>query len=351
MILILYAPLLMSIFIMLYIFVLFIWKQLRPNYHLIKMSHFFVSIFLFSAYLLFFTLSGSQILIIPLIFFITLTVTSSLFNKYQYLSNHSWYDWFYFLHYISIALIFLNILSHYYFMGYNIIGDYIKLCLSAIAIVYFFIIILRLIDRLSHFTNRKNHSHNKKKINNKIEHYRKQGLSEEEIIYFREQMKEAKHHIIMIEESINQTAKLRAIATKHDIIKVCQSFFQSIVKYPTKFNQAGNFLFKTLPSLEDLISKYNEINGHVAKNKQTYLILEKTAKVIDNLCKQTIEDYLQFHHDIFQDLDDEIKLAELNLKRHSYKSNQSSNSDINQMIKDTENILNNIEKESSNDEE
>ena len=141
------------------------------------------------------------------------------------------------------------------------------------------------------------------------QHYLGLGLSDSEIDYFREQMRPARDRILAIEANLPQTAKLRTIEERHNTIEICQRFFQNIVHEPRRITEATTFLYQLLPSLEDLSDKYNEINQHVAKSKQTYLILERCAATIDQVCQQITEEYLAFHQANFDDLEDEINLA------------------------------------------
>ncbi|MDO4432657.1 MAG: 5-bromo-4-chloroindolyl phosphate hydrolysis family protein [Aerococcaceae bacterium] len=161
----------------------------------------------------------------------------------------------------------------------------------------------------------------------KIDHYQQAGLSKKEIEFFREQMAPAKQHILQIEQAFQQTAKLRAIETRHNTVKVAQNFFKDLVQEPQKLSRASHFLYKQLPSLEDLLNKYNEINGHIAKNKQTYLILEKSAATIEQLCENITDQYIQFHQETYNDLMDEIELAQRNL------SKDVSTADIDDLLK------------------
>ncbi|MGX7092432.1 5-bromo-4-chloroindolyl phosphate hydrolysis family protein [Hutsoniella sourekii] len=147
---------------------------------------------------------------------------------------------------------------------------------------------------------------NKKKNKKMFEHYQKQGLSQDEIILFRQEMAQAKDTISTIEASFAQTAKIKMIINKYQVIEVCQNYFQQIVQKPKKITQANHFLYDYLPSIADLISKYNEISLHVAKDKQTYQILERTALTIEELSKKICDDYIQFHQDLYDDTQSEI---------------------------------------------
>ncbi|WP_282920204.1 5-bromo-4-chloroindolyl phosphate hydrolysis family protein [Ignavigranum ruoffiae] len=168
------------------------------------------------------------------------------------------------------------------------------------------------------------------------EHYLAQGLDNQEIEYFREQMAQAKSQIQSITQEFPQTAKLRAIETRHNTIRVSQSFFKDIVNQPKRLSDASQFLYKFLPSLQDLIAKYNEINQHIAKNKQTYQILDKTALTIDQVCQQITDEYILFHQDTFNELNDEIELAHRNIERRQHQENldQSVDDLLDQLIQD-----------------
>ncbi|MBD3949698.1 5-bromo-4-chloroindolyl phosphate hydrolysis family protein [Tuanshanicoccus lijuaniae] len=165
---------------------------------------------------------------------------------------------------------------------------------------------------------------------NKIQHYREHGLSDSDIDFFRSQMAEAKERIENSEKHIQAVAKLRIIETRHNTIDVAKQFFKDIVAEPERLPQAGVFMNKLLPSLEDLTAKYVEISNHVAKNKQTYLILDKSAATIEKLCESITEQYLQFHQSVYNDLDDEIKLANKNLS----KANDTINDDVDSLVDD-----------------
>ncbi|MCR8969149.1 5-bromo-4-chloroindolyl phosphate hydrolysis family protein [Facklamia sp. 7083-14-GEN3] len=163
---------------------------------------------------------------------------------------------------------------------------------------------------------------NKKPSRNMLEHYQAAGLNKHEIEAFRSQMADSRKQIINIEANFQATAKMRAIEIRHNIVKVSKNYFKDIVEEPNRRLDASNFLINYLPQLEDLLEKYNEINSHVAKNKQTYLILEKSALTIDQLSQEIVEDYLNFHSDTYQELEDGLKLADRML--HNESNNQTN---------------------------
>lgn len=144
-------------------------------------------------------------------------------------------------------------------------------------------------------------------------HYTDRGLTEDQIKYFRNQMATARDRINRLQITFRQTAKLKAIEDKHSTIEVCQAYFQAIVNEPERLADASNFIVTYLPSLEDLVDKYNEISQHVAKNKQTYVILEKSAQAINDLCIEISQDYINFHKSTYEDLEDEVTFVNRNI--------------------------------------
>lgn len=176
---------------------------------------------------------------------------------------------------------------------------------------------------------------NKQKLSKDMKsHYQDHGLSSQEIDYFRQQMGTARQQILSLETNFSKTAKLRAIETRHNTVRVCQTFFSDIVEEPQRLTETSQFLYKLLPNLEDLVLKYNEINSHVAKNKQTYQILDKTAFTIDKVCQQITDDYLLFHQATFNELEDELNLAQKNLKEHIKADFGDTESIVDQLIQE-----------------
>lgn len=164
---------------------------------------------------------------------------------------------------------------------------------------------------------RKTSARRKKAPPTLMQHYYDSGLNDAEIKYFREQMDEMRQNIYSLEEQMNQTAKLRAVDVRHNTINISKELFQDLVSDPKRISEASKVMYRILPSLNDLSKKYNEVNDHIAKNKQTYIILEKSAKTIEELAIALTDEYLVFHKATFNDLEDEVNLAKRNLNKNS----------------------------------
>jgi 5-bromo-4-chloroindolyl phosphate hydrolysis protein len=145
--------------------------------------------------------------------------------------------------------------------------------------------------------------------------YLSRGLSEEDIQFFRETMNNAKGQILQIEENINQVGKLRAIANRNNTLNLIKVLFKDIVNEPERLHEVDQFLYVHLPSLAELTSKYVQINQHQAKSKQTFDVLEKSARTIDEMCQQISKDYVGFRSTDISGLADEIELAKKRLNR------------------------------------
>lgn len=148
-------------------------------------------------------------------------------------------------------------------------------------------------------------------------HYEKLGMSQQEIIFFRDTMNITKQQIIQLQENMNASTKLRAIDLRNDTLKIAKALFKELVKEPKKLHLANHFLYTHLPNLVDLTSKYLEIDAHEIKNKQTYGKLEESAQIIDQVSKLIKKDYEQFVSDDLDDLDIEISVAKSSLQREN----------------------------------
>lgn len=143
-----------------------------------------------------------------------------------------------------------------------------------------------------------------------LKHYQDAGMSDDEIDFFRQTMQQAEAQIKVLATNMQALPKLRAIDLNHDTTKVSQSLFRAIVKDPKRLHNAGDFLYRHLPSINELTSKYIEINHHEVKTADTYLVLDKSAAAIDALSQQIQQDYADFVAEDVDDLDTEVSVAQ-----------------------------------------
>lgn len=253
-------------------------------------------------------------------------VITAIFDYLDKMFGQAWLNLIYY-----IGIFFTGITSYIAFleaMYYSHIGGLVFGIGMVVILIIFssipFLVVAALIDAIGGRSEKGRYNKKHHRID-KAQHYRNRGLNDQEIVYFREQMALAKERIETIEQEMGKVAKLRLIETRHNTIEVSKEFFRDIVAEPERLAQAGVFLNKLLPSLEDLSLKYNEIAQHVAKTKQTYLILEKSAVTIDKVCESISDHYVEFHQALYNDLDDEIKLAN---KYIPVQDKTSSNGDL-----------------------
>lgn len=149
----------------------------------------------------------------------------------------------------------------------------------------------------------------------KEEHYEQLGMSDTEIVFFRDTMNTARVQIVELQNNINQSTKLRAIDLRNDTLRISKALFKELVKNPTKLHSANHFLYTHLPNIVDLTKKYIEIDNHEIKSKHAYEKLEESAQIIDKVSKLIKKDYERFVADDIEDLDVEISIAKNSLKR------------------------------------
>lgn len=168
----------------------------------------------------------------------------------------------------------------------------------------------------------------------KEDFYLQQGLSKEEMIFFRETMNTAKNQIVLLEKNFIQVSKLKAIETRNDTIQLTKSLFKEIVEEPRRLHEVDQFLYVHLPSLVELTSKYIEINQHKVKNKATFDVLDKSATTIDQMCQLIATDYEHFMSNDLEDMDIELELAKQTLARDNEATNVTENEDSNESLKE-----------------
>lgn len=146
-------------------------------------------------------------------------------------------------------------------------------------------------------------------------YYQAQGLSDDDIDFFRQTMNTAKYQIIRTDQAFQSSSKLKAIRNRTSVIQISQNLFKEIVNAPKRLSDADKFLYVHLPSLEKLTNKYIEIDNHQKKTKDTIRILNESSQTIEKMCEAIINDYLLFMESDVQDFSEEIELAKRRLKK------------------------------------
>ena len=132
--------------------------------------------------------------------------------------------------------------------------------------------------------------------------YEKAGLSESDVVFFREKMNRAKTQIQQIEAYTKQNNKLEAIANRYQLLTILKDYFKEIVQHPERLHAVDKFLNTYLPGLEEIMGKYIEIEKHISKTQETYQVLDQTMELLDDCCLQVEADYQKFQAQDFSDL-------------------------------------------------
>ncbi|MGX7198670.1 5-bromo-4-chloroindolyl phosphate hydrolysis family protein [Enterococcus nangangensis] len=149
----------------------------------------------------------------------------------------------------------------------------------------------------------------------KESHYEAQGLTDDDIDFFRDTMAQTKERIIQLETNINASPKLKAIDLRHNTINASKSIFKQLVKEPQKLHIANHFLYTHLPNMVELTNKYLEINQHAIKDKQTYEALGETTQIVEQVAELMVKDYQLLVEDDLVELNDELTIAKKSLNK------------------------------------
>lgn len=150
-------------------------------------------------------------------------------------------------------------------------------------------------------------THLKSVSQKKKAHYQSKGLSDEDIEFFRKTLHTAKLDILAIENEIKKEKKLILIAKRYQLIDTCKSYFKEIVNHPDQIHEVDRFLYVYLPSLKELLMKYNALYQQERKSKETFAVLQKSRKTIDEICSKITQDHEQFTLKISEELKDSIE--------------------------------------------
>lgn len=149
----------------------------------------------------------------------------------------------------------------------------------------------------------------------KESHYIKEGMTQDEIIFFRQTMAETKKQIEQLSHNMESVAKLKAINLRYDTLKASKGLFKELVRDPKKLHLADHFLYHHLPNIVELTNKYIEINNHDIKTKNTYTVLNDSAVAIEEASILISQDYVNFVSDDIDDIEVEISIAKQNVNR------------------------------------
>lgn len=149
----------------------------------------------------------------------------------------------------------------------------------------------------------------------KEKHYLKAGLSLEDIDFFRDTMNQARLYILLLENNMNQTSKLRAINMRTHAVRAAKAAFKQIVDNPQKLHVANHFLYTHLPNLVKATDDFLTIDSYSLKNKEVYQSLEEATQIIEQLSQLITNDYHLLMAEDLDQLEKDLAVAKNTLNK------------------------------------
>ncbi len=145
-------------------------------------------------------------------------------------------------------------------------------------------------------------------------HYLKAGLSTDDIDFFRETMNQARLYILLLEDNMNKSSKLRAINMRTHAVKAAKSCFKQIVDNPQKLHLANHFLYTHLPNLVTATDNFLTIDNYTLKNKEAYQSLDEATQIIEQLSQLIALDYNSLVAEDLEKMQEDLAVAKETLK-------------------------------------
>ncbi|MDN5964930.1 MAG: 5-bromo-4-chloroindolyl phosphate hydrolysis family protein, partial [Lactococcus sp.] len=145
---------------------------------------------------------------------------------------------------------------------------------------------------------------NDKKNQKLIKTYHKAGLSDQDIVIFRQTMQDAKNQIKQWEIAVKEDAALQVIEQVTGGLDSAKKLFQLIVKRPKIALSNNDFLYKHLPTMLDLIETYQNIK---AVDKLDQALLVDSQKVIRVLSEKVAGLYALTVSDDIETIKNEVE--------------------------------------------
>ncbi|MDN5983172.1 MAG: 5-bromo-4-chloroindolyl phosphate hydrolysis family protein, partial [Lactococcus sp.] len=137
-----------------------------------------------------------------------------------------------------------------------------------------------------------------------IKTYHKAGLSDQDIVIFRQTMQDAKDQIKQWEIAVKEDAALQVIEQVTGGLDSAKKLFQLIVKRPKIALSNNEFLYKHLPTMLDLIETYQNIK---AVDKLDQALLVDSQKVIRVLSEKVAGLYALTVSDDIETIKNEVE--------------------------------------------
>lgn len=142
--------------------------------------------------------------------------------------------------------------------------------------VIFLILLIKIIVGISILHH---HRRNEMKVKDRTADYKAVGLSDNDIVIFRETLKEAKQNIEKWEAASKKYTDISVIEDVTGGLSAAKKTFQYIVKNPREATRQGDFLYKQLPNIVKLTETFDALKKESAssdKDEAETLLLMKT---------------------------------------------------------------------------
>ena len=181
------------------------------------------------------------------------------------------------------SILFLINLS---FILWQVDSPIIKITLGSISFIIIF-------SFYYFFTKKDTQSAIPKLTTSKRDYYTAHGLSPREITFFRHEMNTLKQFIIEIIAWSQKDKRLSMLFKRYQGEALLKSYFHSIVQYPEHLNNAGKFIYQSIPKLHQLIEHYNQLSiPNTTNNIKEQHVLRRD---IDQLMARIQQEYTQFN--------------------------------------------------------
>lgn len=146
------------------------------------------------------------------------------------------------------------------------------------------------------------------------EHFKEKGLTSDDMEYFKEVMDEANNQIYSIKSQIVGVTPLEKAMSVNDTVEIIEELYKDIVNEPERLHDVNKFLYIHLPTLEQLVSQYVQINNHRRISEQGKRTLDETINTIKEVNELIDQDYLDFRNVDVETLRNNIQMTKKRLE-------------------------------------
>lgn len=119
----------------------------------------------------------------------------------------------------------------------------------------------------------------------KKQHYLNQGLTKQDIKFFRTLMAGVKEDILLLEHYTNQYPKINSILMRYHTLSLSKEVFTTLVTHPQRLHIADQWLYQELPSLIQHITIYDELQQLPIKHKTHFEAINQHTQEIETICR------------------------------------------------------------------